>query len=64
MPPVSKAQALAMRLAYQAKLGVVDPYTLTGSAQQMYESMNSAQLAEFAKVDETGLPEKVKQSKK
>lgn len=63
MPSVSKKQHSAAGLAYAAKKGEISPKQLKGAARQMYASMSSDQLRDFASTKTSSLPERVKKRK-
>lgn len=49
MPAKSKDQAVAARLALQAKKGKISVYELGDVAKKMFKSMTTRQLEEFTK---------------
>lgn len=59
MPAKSEAQQKAAALALQAKEGKISPDELKGSAKEMYDSMSTAQLRDFAETKHSGIPDKV-----
>jgi hypothetical protein len=63
MPARSKVQQAAAGLAYAAKKGEVPVHMLTGAARQMYNSMSTKQLKEFASTKRKGLPKRKKKEK-
>lgn len=59
MPAKSKAQQRAAGAALSAKRGETKVSDLQGASKDMYESMNEAELEEFASTDHADLPEHV-----
>lgn len=57
MPAVSKSQQKAAGMALAAKRGEIPVNRLEGAAKDMYDSMNAAQLEEFASGSTRGKPE-------
>jgi len=64
MPAKSKAQQKAAGMALAAKRGEISPNKLKGSAKEMYKSMTSKQLGDYAETKTKGLPTRVKKKKR
>ncbi len=65
MPAKSKVQQRAAGMALAAKRGSISPRRLKRAAKDMYESMDSEELEEFAGTRRKGLPHrKIKKHKK
>lgn len=63
MPAKSKVQQKAAGAALAAKRGDISPRDLFGASEQMYNSMESSDLEDFASTKHAGLPDKVKEEK-
>lgn len=64
MPSTSKSQQNAAGIALAVKRGELPKSKLKGSSLQMYESMTTEELEEFAGTKTKGLPEKKAKKKK
>lgn len=64
MPAKSKKMQMASGVAYAAKKGKLPKSKLKGASKEMYESMSTKQLKEFASTKRGKLPLKKKNKKK